>query len=951
LQAFDRAAKFSTSSLEREVARVKGDKLAIEAARMVEAVNRIGGASKLTDKELAHLNSTLAEVTEKAQRLGEKVPPAIAKMSAEIANLPKPTAAAVSGFSSLTSIVGKLGPLLPVATIAGAATALIRIGKSAFDSAGQIEDLASKTGLSTSAIQRMQFVANQTGTSVEAFTNATFKLGVNISEGLTKARKAVDDLGLSYTELKSQKPEEQFATVVKALEGMDNQQERNRIGVALFGRQFAEIAASIEEGYSDMADAAKVSSEEQIKALAKAGDEWQKFVDNAGAAVKSFLGDVVVRMREGLKPQDIREFTAAQREMLAEGIKNGENMISLMARVRGESRTTDIKLPGVSAEALASTRDYVQQLEAVRAKVKALDPETKRQLDAAIKLGEEQEKLSDRFDLTSEELRVYSQYVQEVEQRQKELAAKTKEAAKELAAFWKSVDQLNKNTLPAFTGLIGTVNTELGETEFFGKSITRSFDEQARAVGVLTSKYIPLKAAIEDTREGIADVTEKSSIFAGVLQDLGSAIVNALQGGGDVLKSIGGVIGKRLGENVAKNFGGAISGMFGDKLGGLINQILPGIGSLLGPLVGKIGGFFKKMFGPGIDLEELRKFNGEIQNIRDSLIQTHGSLEQIEKKANAVGLSFKNEWGHQGEKGLKQFNALIKEFETRIDGLNDGFSELFDELENAGEGLPDQFVPVIQRLLDMGVLSEDLAEQFKSLSEAPSFEQMSKAAEALGVRLESLGPAFDVKKLASDADSFLKNLRILERGGADIGGVLADAAGGINDLVNESIRLEAELPEGLRRFVEELAKSGKLVDANGEALTDLSQLNWAEPMSRSVDRLIDKFQELIDKIINQLGPAIEGIPGVPTGPSGGGNGSPDSIPFGGAQANGGDYVVSRPTMFLAGEAGPERATFTPLGGRGGDTSSIHIPISLDGRLVADVIVDRVGNRLSVRGAR
>jgi hypothetical protein len=122
-------------------------------------------------------------------------------------------------------------------------------------------------------------------------------------------------------------------------------------------------------------------------------------------------------------------------------------------------------------------------------------------------------------------------------------------------------------------------------------------------------------------------------------------------------------------------------------------------------------------------------------------------------------------------------------------------------------------------------------------------------------------------------------------------------------------------------------------------------------MSRSVDRLIDKFQELIDKIINQLGPAIEGIPGVPSGPSGGGNGSPDSIPFGGAQANGGDYVVSRPTMFLAGEAGPERATFTPLGGRGGDTSSIHIPISLDGRLVADVIVDRVGNRLSVRGAR
>lgn len=35
--------------------------------------------------------------------------------------------------------------------------------------------------------------------------------------------------------------------------------------------------------------------------------------------------------------------------------------------------------------------------------------------------------------------------------------------------------------------------------------------------------------------------------------------------------------------------------------------------------------------------------------------------------------------------------------------------------------------------------------------------------------------------------------------------------------------------------------------------------------------------------------------------------------YGGAQAEGGDYVVDKPTMFLAGEAGPERVTFTPLG--------------------------------------
>ena len=38
------------------------------------------------------------------------------------------------------------------------------------------------------------------------------------------------------------------------------------------------------------------------------------------------------------------------------------------------------------------------------------------------------------------------------------------------------------------------------------------------------------------------------------------------------------------------------------------------------------------------------------------------------------------------------------------------------------------------------------------------------------------------------------------------------------------------------------------------------------------------------------------------------------------QAEGGDWIVRKPTLFLAGEAGAERATFTPLDGRHGNTT-------------------------------
>jgi hypothetical protein len=73
------------------------------------------------------------------------------------------------------------------------------------------------------------------------------------------------------------------------------------------------------------------------------------------------------------------------------------------------------------------------------------------------------------------------------------------------------------------------------------------------------------------------------------------------------------------------------------------------------------------------------------------------------------------------------------------------------------------------------------------------------------------------------------------------------------------------------------------------------------------------------------------------------------------EASGGDYVVNKPTLFLAGEAGRERATFTPGGGRpaaaaGGGIGPITIPIFLDGRQIAAYTVDLM-TRSATRLAR
>lgn len=68
-----------------------------------------------------------------------------------------------------------------------------------------------------------------------------------------------------------------------------------------------------------------------------------------------------------------------------------------------------------------------------------------------------------------------------------------------------------------------------------------------------------------------------------------------------------------------------------------------------------------------------------------------------------------------------------------------------------------------------------------------------------------------------------------------------------------------------------------------------------------------------------------------------------------AQQFGGDYLVTKPTQFLAGEAGPERVTFTPVGsgGRydlqpvsgGGGGGPIIVQVYLDGRMVQETIAN------------
>lgn len=207
------------------------------------------------------------------------------EMSAQLAN-------ATGQIKSLGSTITE--SILKANLIEKAVSGVVNFAKDAFNAAGQINDLALKTGLSVEAIQVYGQAAELAGASVETFANTVFRLGVNIETGSKATAEAVTGLGLSLQELQKMTPEQQFEAIADALHNMEDVQARNTAGVALFGRQWGEVAPAVVEGLDKIRESTVVASEAQIKALDAAADRWDKFVGDLSRGTTQQLGQFVL---------------------------------------------------------------------------------------------------------------------------------------------------------------------------------------------------------------------------------------------------------------------------------------------------------------------------------------------------------------------------------------------------------------------------------------------------------------------------------------------------------------------------------------------------------------------------------------------------------------------------------------------------------------------------------
>ena len=304
---------------------------------------------------------------------------------------------------------------------------------------------------------------------------------------------------------------------------------------------------------------------------------------------------------------------------------------------------------------------------------------------------------------------------------------------------------------------------------------------------------------------------------------------------------VGGAI-KVAASGIGAAAGGVIGMAFGGPIGSAIGSAL---GSMAGPLIGQIG----KLLGIGATEYEkrMRAAATETKNLQQQLINSHGSMAQLIIDADLVGINIKEAFSW---KDPEAFKKIVGEIDDKTRLLNSAMQEY-------------------------GFTWEDLGDKARNA------------------------------KLSQLFDELFAKTDVLRMAGIDYHTILERQASDYSSLVQAAIRTGTEIPLAMKPVLQDLLDMGKLVDANGDAFGDLSQVQWSKTLTQGFDQVtnaIERMIEALDRVGQRHLPSFEASEDIPHFAKGG--------------------IVRRPTLALIGESGPEAVVPLTRGGMGLGTTEL-----------------------------
>lgn len=261
------------------------------------SLDNVSGSTETASGGMESLGDVLDTV---ADKLGIKLPDSITKTADGLGAIPTSTAVAAGAFAAVLAVVVKLEKKLMDMT------------KEAADSAKNLVDMSSQTGISTESLQAFQYAEDFIGVSTDTIADSLKDLTTKMSDAANGNEDVIekfDQLGVSIYDADGnlRNAEDTFWDVVDSLGEMSNQTERDALAMDLINESAQKLNPLIEigsEGFKKYADEAEnvgyILSNGQLKALTDVDEAQNRLLKSQEAVSKQISAEYAPYMSDAL---------------------------------------------------------------------------------------------------------------------------------------------------------------------------------------------------------------------------------------------------------------------------------------------------------------------------------------------------------------------------------------------------------------------------------------------------------------------------------------------------------------------------------------------------------------------------------------------------------------------------------------------------------------------------
>lgn len=666
-----RTFQSGTAGVEKALSRMAdsftGRKLIQDATLAAEAIERIGGTSKLTRDELARVSSLASQASDKLRAMGQDVPPKIQQLAAATKNVNTETSALGRAFDLI-------GPKIAAAFSVGAVVAFAKeIG--AF--AGKMNDLSAETGIGVERLQALNYVAAGAGLTIENVTDGIAQLSKRVAGGDQSAVAALEKLNISVYELQRLSPDDAFVEIGEAVAGIENPMERTRIAMELFGKSGSRMLRIMTDDLGEMVEQAEKSgaviSKELIEKADAFDDAWTQAILRVKAGLVNLAGVVAAALSAAPKGSAPGAFANAKagggfdETALQKVNRELEEQLKLLRQ---------IKAPGLS---IASP----EQVRATEAEIAALQTRTDWILKNIKATDEQRKKERELIAATNEASFALRKMASTASTT---FMPAIRDSAEEIATLRTVIAGAGQETrtfnlmMEATARPVRIFNQHISQTieptDRFGdtlKSLSASFERLANIsrggfgglaqfLGITVQSMDMARDSTEGLEDGFAELTHEGGSTSKGLSQIATSLTGMIAAMDQATRST---------SRLQNTLGGAATGA---AIGAAFGGVGAGVGAAIGALVGV-----------------MRKAGQSAQQVREEAILAAGGFDRLAKAARAAGIDIvKLLYGASVQSGQFQRNleyilALLKEQEADTERLKSAMDRYGISIEQAGD--------------------------------------------------------------------------------------------------------------------------------------------------------------------------------------------------------------------------------------------------------------------------